>query len=40
MRYTHLRPKQQFWVFVKSRDGRAASDIIYASGRRLTGGLN
>jgi hypothetical protein len=40
MRYTHPRPKQQSWVFVKSGSGWAASDIIYANGRRLTGDLN
>ena len=37
MRYTHHRPKQQSWVFVKSGGGWAASDIIYANDRRLTG---
>jgi hypothetical protein len=40
MRYTHLRPKKQSWVFVRSADGWAASDIIYANGRRLTDELN
>ena len=40
MRYTHLRPKQQSWVFVRSGDRWAASDIIYANGRRLTADLN
>ena len=40
MRYTHLRPKQQSWVFVKSGDSWAASDIIYDNGRRLTGDFN
>ena len=40
MRYTHLQPKQQSWIFVKSGNRWAASDIIYASGRRLTGDLN
>ena len=39
MRYTRLRPKQQSWVFVRTADGWAASDIIYANGRRLTGEL-
>jgi hypothetical protein len=40
MRYTHLQPKQQSWVFVQSGDSWGASDIIYANGRRLTGDLN
>ena len=35
MRYTHLQPKQQSWIFVKSGNRWAASDIIYANGRRL-----
>lgn len=39
MRYTHLRPRQQSWVFVRSGDGWGASDILYDSGRRLTDDL-
>lgn len=40
MRYTHLRPKQHSWVFVRSGESWGASDIIYSNGRPLTDDLN